>query len=33
MKRKEVVLRITAPYQSYGVYETAYLGILAQCSG
>ena len=33
MKRKEVVLRITAPYQSYGVYETAYLGILSQCSG
>lgn len=30
---KEVVLRITAPYQSYGAYETAYLGILAQCSG
>jgi nicotinate phosphoribosyltransferase len=33
MERKEVVLRITAPYQSYGLYETAYLGILAQCSG
>ncbi len=33
MERKEVVLRITAPYQSYGAYETAYLGILAQCSG
>jgi nicotinate phosphoribosyltransferase len=33
MERKEVVLRITAPYQSYGVYETAYLGMLAQCSG
>ena len=32
-ERKEVVLRITAPYQSYGVYETAYLGMLAQCSG
>ncbi|MBI2866544.1 MAG: nicotinate phosphoribosyltransferase [Chloroflexi bacterium] len=31
--RKEAVLRITAPYQSYGVYETAILGILAQCSG
>jgi nicotinate phosphoribosyltransferase len=31
--RKEVVLRITAPYQSYGTYETSYLGILASCSG
>ncbi len=31
--RKEVVLRITAPYQSYGLYETAYLGILAHGSG
>jgi len=30
---KEVVLRIKAPYQSYGTYETAYLGILAHCSG
>jgi nicotinate phosphoribosyltransferase len=26
---KEVVLRITAPYASFGVYETAILGILA----
>jgi nicotinate phosphoribosyltransferase len=33
MDRKEVVLRIKAPYQSYGLYETAYLGILAHCSG
>ena len=33
MDRKEVVLRITAPYQSYGLYETAIIGILAQCSG
>ncbi len=33
MKEKEVVLRITAPYQSYGLYETAILGILASCSG
>ena len=32
-ERKEVVLRITAPYQSYGLYETAILGILAHCSG
>ena len=31
--RKEVVLRIKAPYQSYGSYETAYLGILSHCSG
>jgi nicotinate phosphoribosyltransferase len=30
---KEVALRITAPYQSYGLYETAICGILAQCSG
>ncbi len=33
MEAKEVVLRITAPYQSYGVYETAMAGILAHCSG
>jgi nicotinate phosphoribosyltransferase len=32
-QRKEVVLRITAPYQSYGIYETVYLGMLAHCSG
>jgi len=32
-QRKEVVLRISAPYQSYGVYETVYLGMLAHCSG
>jgi nicotinate phosphoribosyltransferase len=31
--RKEVVLRIEAPYQSYGTYETTYLGILSHCSG
>jgi len=31
--RKEVVLRIKAPYQSYGTYETTYVGILAHCSG
>jgi nicotinate phosphoribosyltransferase len=31
--RKEVVLRIKARYQSYGSYETAYLGILSHCSG
>jgi len=33
IKEKEVVLRITAPYQSYGLYETAIDGILAYCSG
>lgn len=33
MTAKEVVLRITAPYQSYGVYETSMIGILAHCSG
>ena len=33
IKRKEVVLRVTAPYQSYGLYETAIDGILAHCSG
>ncbi len=33
MERKEVVLRITAPYQSYGLYETAICGFLAQSSG
>lgn len=30
---KEVVLRITAPYQGYGLYETAICGTLAHCSG
>jgi nicotinate phosphoribosyltransferase len=33
MDTKEVVLRITAPYQSYGLYETALCGILSHCSG
>ncbi len=33
MAAKEVVLRITAPYQSYGLYETSIIGILAHCSG
>ncbi len=33
MAPKEVVLRITAPYQSYGVYETSIIGMLAHCSG
>lgn len=33
MEAKEVVLRITAPYRSFVLYETAYLGILAHESG
>ncbi len=31
--RKEVVLRFSAPYLSYGIYETAILGFLAHESG
>ncbi len=31
--KKEVALRITAPYQSYGLYETAIDGILGQGTG
>jgi nicotinate phosphoribosyltransferase len=30
---KQVAVRITAPYQSFGVYETAMLGTLAHCTG
>jgi nicotinate phosphoribosyltransferase len=33
MTTKEVVLRCTAPYSSFGLYETAYLGMLAHQSG
>jgi nicotinate phosphoribosyltransferase len=33
MEAKEVVLRITAPYRSFVLYETAYLGTLAHESG
>lgn len=33
MQAKEIVLRITAPYQGFGLYETAILGILAHESG
>jgi nicotinate phosphoribosyltransferase len=33
MAAREVVLRIMAPYQSFGLYETAFLGILASESG
>lgn len=31
--RKEVALRIRAPYSAFGLYETAYLGILASQTG
>jgi nicotinate phosphoribosyltransferase len=31
--RKEVVMRITARYSAFGLYETAILGILSQCTG
>jgi nicotinate phosphoribosyltransferase len=33
MSAKEIVLRIRAPYSSFGLYETAILGILASQSG
>ena len=33
IQRKEVVLRIAAPYQSYGAYETSFLGMLSQSTG
>ncbi len=33
MAAREVVLRIKAPYQSYGLYETAIIGMLAHASG
>jgi len=33
MQSREVVLRITAPYRSFVLYETAYLGMLAHESG
>jgi nicotinate phosphoribosyltransferase len=33
MSAREVVLRISAPYASFGLYETAILGILASESG
>jgi nicotinate phosphoribosyltransferase len=31
--RKQVALRVTAPYLSFGIYETAILGVLAHESG
>ena len=33
MEEREVALRITAPYQSFGIHETSILGILASESG
>lgn len=33
IEAKEVVLRIEARYSAFGLYETAVLGTLAQCSG
>jgi len=33
MERKEVVMRISGPYYSYGFYETVILGMLASASG
>lgn len=33
MEEREVALRITAPYQSFGIHETTILGILAHESG
>jgi nicotinate phosphoribosyltransferase len=33
IERREIVLRISAPYRSFGIYETAILGTLAQESG
>jgi len=33
MEQREVALRITAPYQSFGIHETSILGILASESG
>lgn len=33
MEKREVALRITAPYQSFGIHETSILGILASESG
>lgn len=32
-QKGEIVLRITAPFKDYMLYETAYLGFLARCSG
>jgi nicotinate phosphoribosyltransferase len=33
MERKEVVLRVDAPYENYGLYETALCGMLSHQSG
>jgi nicotinate phosphoribosyltransferase len=32
MGEKEVCVRIIAPYQSFGLYETAILGVMSNCS-
>ncbi len=32
MAEKEVCVRIKAPYQSFGLYETAILGVMSSCS-
>jgi nicotinate phosphoribosyltransferase len=33
MEKKEVVLRVKAPYSHFGHFETALLGMMASCSG
>ena len=33
MERREVILRVKAPYSHFGRYETALLGMMASCSG
>ena len=33
MERREVILRVKAPYSHFGLYETALLGMMASCSG
>jgi len=33
IERREVVLRVKAPYSHFGRYETAILGMMASCSG
>ncbi len=33
IERKEVVLRVRAPYRPFGLYETPLLGILSHCTG
>ena len=33
IERKEVVMRVRAPYRPFGLYETPLLGILSHCTG